>query len=93
MSQISKMMSQLRATPRANEVDARNILPAERHNQIFRMIHKLAVGVSFVLINDHDTQPLRRQLQSEYPHQFFWNYLEEGPDVWRIHIGRLQQAA
>ena len=93
MPQISKMMSKLRPAPSANEVDVRGLRPAERHRKIFQVVRKLAVGVSFILISDHDPKALYYQFQSEYPHQLFWNYLEEGPDVWRVHIGRLQRAA
>ena len=28
------------------------------------------------------------QFDAEYKDQFTWDYLEEGPDVWRVRIGR-----
>jgi uncharacterized protein (DUF2249 family) len=53
----------------------------------------LAPGAAFILVNDHDPKPLRYQLEAEYPQQFSWTYMEKGPDVWRVEIGRVQQAA
>jgi uncharacterized protein (DUF2249 family) len=76
-----------------NEVDVRSLVPAQRHRKIFELVGQLAVGGSFVLVNDHDPKPLYYQLEAEYPRQFSWTYLERGPEVWRVEIGRQQQAA
>jgi uncharacterized protein (DUF2249 family) len=40
------------------------------------------------LINDHDPKPLRYQFMMELPDRFEWDYLEEGPEVWRVSIGK-----
>ena len=53
----------------------------------------LAPGASFVLVNDHDPKPLYYQLEAEHPKQFSWTYLEQGPAVWRVEIGKLLKAA
>ncbi|TIV25082.1 MAG: DUF2249 domain-containing protein, partial [Mesorhizobium sp.] len=53
----------------------------------------LAPGRKFVLVNDHDPKPLYYQLEAEHPQQFSWTYLERGPEVWRVEIGRLLKAA
>jgi uncharacterized protein (DUF2249 family) len=50
--------------------------------------HGLKVGEAFVIVNDHDPRPLHYQLSAEYPGQFSWTYLEAGPDVWRVALGR-----
>lgn len=70
------------------ELDVRVIPPREKHPTIFRMCDGLASGERFVLINDHDPKPLLYQLQAERAGQFTWEALEEGPEVWRIAIGR-----
>ena len=77
----------------ANVVDVRSFVPAERHRRIFQLVDGLAPGASFILVNDHDPKPLYYQLEAEYPKQFSWNYLERGPQVWRVEIGKLSQAA
>ncbi len=76
-----------------SEVDVRTLVPAQRHRKIFELVNQLAVGGSFVLVNDHDPKPLYYQLEAEYPRQFSWDYLERGPEVWRVQIGRQQKAA
>ena len=70
------------------ELDVREIPPRERHPRIFRVFDDLAPGEAFVLINDHDPTPLDYQLRAERPGQVDWTYLEEGPEVWRVRIGK-----
>jgi uncharacterized protein (DUF2249 family)/uncharacterized protein YjiS (DUF1127 family) len=76
-----------------NEIDVRSLPPAQRHAKIFELVHELGPGATFILVNDHDPKPLYYQLEAEYPKQFSWNYLERGPDAWRVEIGKLAQAA
>jgi uncharacterized protein (DUF2249 family) len=45
-------------------------------------------GGGFVLVNDHDPKPLYYQFAAEHPDQFTWDYLEQGPEIWRVRIGR-----
>ncbi|OMQ46379.1 DUF2249 domain-containing protein [Ensifer sp. 1H6] len=71
-------------------IDVRTIPPVERHPKIFGMLNALAEGGSFIIVNDHDPRPLHYQLESRYPGEFTWDYLEQGPDVWRVEIGRQQ---
>ena len=76
-----------------DEIDVRSLVPAKRHEKIFQLVEELVPGESFVLVNDHDPKPLYYQLEAEYPPQFTWSYVERGPTVWRVEIGRLQKAA
>ncbi|MCP5098284.1 MAG: DUF2249 domain-containing protein [Chloroflexi bacterium] len=69
-------------------LDIRPVLPKDRHPKIFTLFENLASGESFILINDHDPKPLFYQFQAERTGQFTWEYLEEGPDDWRVRIGR-----
>jgi uncharacterized protein (DUF2249 family) len=39
------------------------------------------------LVNNHDPKPLRREFQATYPDRFGWDYLEAGPEQWRVRIG------
>jgi uncharacterized protein (DUF2249 family) len=86
-------MTQASTPATGPEVDVRSLIPMQRHQKIFQLVGELAVGGSFVLVNDHDPKPLYYQMQAEYPNQFSWNYLQQGPEVWKVHIGRLQKAA
>ena len=69
-------------------IGVRTIPPNERHPAIFGMIDSLAAGESFLIVSDHAPRPLHYQLETRYPGQFSWDYIEEGPDVWRVEIGR-----
>jgi uncharacterized protein (DUF2249 family) len=69
-------------------LDVRQLPPPQRHALIFATYEKLAGGEGFVLVNDHDPKPLYYQFQAERPGEVSWDYLEQGPDVWRVRIGR-----
>jgi uncharacterized protein (DUF2249 family)/iron-sulfur cluster repair protein YtfE (RIC family) len=75
------------------DLDVRDLAPAQRHESIFAEYRALAFGTGFVLVNDHDPKPLRYQFEAEHPDEFTWNYLESGPKVWRVHIGKPPAAA
>ena len=77
----------------AKVVDVRSLVPAQRHTKFFQLVNELGPQSSFVLVNDHDPKPLYYQLEAEYPKQFSWTYLERGPEVWRVEIGKLAKAA
>jgi uncharacterized protein (DUF2249 family) len=77
----------------ASIIDVRELPPAQRHQKIFQFVNELAVGGSFILVNDHDPKPLYYQTEAEYPKQFSWTYVENGPVVWRVEIEKLARAA
>ena len=62
--------------------------PARRHALIFETYERLAPGEGFVLVNDHDPKPLYYQFAAEHEGEFTWDYLEQGPETWRVRIGR-----
>ncbi|HEU5349452.1 MAG TPA: DUF2249 domain-containing protein [Ktedonobacterales bacterium] len=70
-------------------LDVRTIPPPQRHPMIFQRFVALPEGGSFVLVNDHDPKPLYYQLNFEYSGQLGWDYLEQGPQVWRVRISRI----
>lgn len=74
------------------DLDVRNEPPARRHELIFETWEGLAEGEGFVLVNDHDPKPLEYQFAAEHAGQFTWDYLEQGPQVWRVRIGRAAKA-
>ncbi len=71
-------------------VDVRQTPPAQRHPLIFGTFEKLSPGQSFELVNDHDPKPLYYQFQAERTGTFEWNYLERGPEVWRVEIKKVK---
>ena len=75
------------------QLDVRTEPPARRHTLIFETYTALGDGEGFVLVNDHDPKPLYYQFAAEHAGQFTWDYLEEGPQTWRVRIGRSAAAA
>lgn len=73
----------------AARFDAREHPPRDKHRLIFETFDGLLSGTAMELTNDHDPRPLFYQLQAERPNQFTWEYLEEGPTVWRVAIGKV----
>ncbi len=69
-------------------LDVRDIEPRQRHGLILGTFDSLACDEAFVLVTDHDPKPLYYQFQFEKAGQFTWTYEEEGPEVWRVEIGR-----
>jgi len=68
------------------ELNVVDIMPRERHPLIFKTFDELEKGDAFILINDHDPKPLYYQLLHERQGLFVWEYLEQGPEVWRVKI-------
>jgi uncharacterized protein (DUF2249 family) len=68
-------------------LDVRTIAPRERHPLIFATFDALRTGEAFLLVNDHDPKPLYYQFSAERQGQFSWEYLEQGPETWRVQVG------
>lgn len=69
-------------------LDIRLLPPAQRHPLIFDHFDNLQPGEGFILVNDHNPKPLYYQFQAELAGRFTWDYLEQGPETWRVRIGR-----
>lgn len=82
------MANQASTTENATIIDVREIPPRNRHPLIFETFDGLAAGESFILVNDHEPRPLYYQFSIERADQFTWEYLENGPEVWRAQIGK-----
>jgi uncharacterized protein (DUF2249 family) len=77
----------------ASILDVRTMAPRDRHTRIFADFAQLAPGEAFTLVNDHDPKPLYYQFNFEHPGEVDWQYLEEGPELWRVRIGKNAKAA
>lgn len=82
-------MSQELFMSELKQLDIRPIPPPRKHPMIFEMFDGLASGETFQLINDHDPRPLQYQLQFERTGLFKWEYVEQGPEVWRVNISKV----
>ncbi len=70
-------------------IDVRPLPPAQRHGLIFETYEDLQLGDSFILVNDHDPKPLYYQFKFEKEGKFTWAYIEQGPQTWKVRIGKV----
>jgi len=74
------------------QTTAENILnvtllePRQKHPTIFIRFDELAEGESLTIHNDHDPKPLYYQMLGERGNVFVWEYLEQGPEWWKVRI-------
>jgi regulator of cell morphogenesis and NO signaling len=69
-------------------LDVTVIEPRLKHSTIFQTFDLLTPGESFIIHNDHDPKPLYYQLLAERGQTFNWEYLDEGPEIWHVRIGK-----
>lgn len=62
------------------------IEPRLKHPTIFEKFDSLKSGEGFTIHNDHDPKPLYYQLLGERGQIFTWEYLEDGPEIWKVRI-------
>ena len=62
--------------------------PRQKHPTIFVRFDELAEGESLTIHNDHDPKPLYYQLLGERGNIFSWEYLEQGPEWWKVKIAK-----
>lgn len=67
-------------------IDVREYVPKDKRPAILSTFDKLANGETMELINDHDPRPLYDHFNVERSGQFEWEYLKQGPELWRIGI-------
>lgn len=62
------------------------IEPRLKHPTIFEHFDALEEGEGFAILNDHDPKPVYYQLLGERGDIFIWEYLEQGPEWWKVGI-------
>ena len=80
--------SDARDGTKVQELDVRVLPHGQRHEVIFSTYDHLSPGGGFVIVNDHDPKPLRYQFEAQHAGEFTWDYLESGPKLWRVRVGR-----
>lgn len=76
----------------SKKVDIREILP---HKDKYPTVHKtftsLKIGEKMELVNDHAFHPIfEHKFPLDFPNQYEWEYLEEGPEVWRVAVTKIK---
>lgn len=72
------------------KLDVRTIPPRDRHPSIFHRFGTLPPGRHLEIINDHDPKPLYHHFLNTFGNVFHWEYLEQGPEVWRVKITKVE---
>ncbi|HXD76232.1 MAG TPA: iron-sulfur cluster repair di-iron protein [Puia sp.] len=75
-------------TIQENTLDVTLLEPRQKHPTIFSRFDQLSGGESLTIFNDHDPKPLYYQLLGERGDVFNWEYLEQGPEWWKVRITR-----
>lgn len=75
--------------PRDRTLDLRQTPRERRHSTVFYAFDNLGVGESFLLVNDHDPQPLHAQMEQLRPGELGWEYEVQGPCEFRIRVSRI----
>lgn len=70
------------------ELDATVVPHAIRHATIFGALDTVKLGAGLVLIAPHDPLPLLAQLERRSPGAFSVEYLQRGPETWRLRFAR-----
>jgi uncharacterized protein (DUF2249 family) len=70
------------------ELDARAVPHAIRHATIFGALDAVRPGGGLVLVAPHDPLPLLAQIEQRSPGAFQVDYLERGPEAWRLAFVR-----
>ncbi|MBC7274091.1 MAG: DUF2249 domain-containing protein [Streptomyces sp.] len=68
------------------ELDVQTIPHAVRHATVFNTLDTIPLGDSMVLVASHDPLPLLAQLEERRPGVFVTEYLERGPETWRLRF-------
>ncbi|MEU2287749.1 DUF2249 domain-containing protein [Streptomyces sp. NPDC013178] len=68
------------------ELDVRDVPHALRHATVFGALDAVPAGTAMVLIAHHDPLPLLAQIEQRSPGVFAVEYLERGPEAWRLRL-------
>ena len=68
------------------ELDVRQVPHALRHATVFGALDAVPPGTAMVLLAPHDPLPLLAQIEQRSPGAFAVEYLERGPETWRLRL-------
>lgn len=68
------------------ELDVRSVPHALRHATVFGALDAVQAGQAMVLVAPHDPLPLLGQIEQRNPGRFAVEYLQRGPEAWRLRL-------
>ncbi|MFH9861134.1 DUF2249 domain-containing protein [Streptomyces sp. NPDC017202] len=69
------------------ELDVREVPHSLRHAAVFGALDAVPAGTAVILVAPHDPLPLLAQIEQRSPGVFSVEYLESGPEAWRLRLG------
>ena len=82
-------MNDLQTPTIPRTLDVRPIEPKHRFGEIMRAYRRLPPGEVLELVVDHDPKCMYYTLLTDYGADAFdFDYLERGPETWRVHVIR-----
>lgn len=75
----------------SGRVDIREIFPhKDKYPTVHKTFESLKIGEKMELINDHEMSPIfNYKFSLDFPGQYEWTYLEDGPEVWRASVTKI----
>ncbi|HOO09570.1 MAG TPA: iron-sulfur cluster repair di-iron protein [Cyclobacteriaceae bacterium] len=74
-------------------LDVTQIDTQRKHLAIFDRFDALPHGEGFIIDNDHDPKPLYNQLLAERGQTFDWEYVQKGPERWKVRLSKSKTRA
>lgn len=68
------------------ELDVREVPHALRHATVLGALDAVPAGTAMVLVAPHDPLPLLAQIEQRTPGAFSVEYLDRGPEAWRLRL-------
>jgi uncharacterized protein (DUF2249 family) len=76
------------------KLDVRPVEPKDRYERIIGAYESLDVGQTMELVVDHDPQCMYYTLRATRGEDAFtFEYLEQGPETWRVIVGKVVDVA
>lgn len=75
--------------PLDTDIDVRAIPREVRHARVIGMVTSLVPGESVVIAAPHDPARLVNEIEAEVAGDFQVDYLQAGPELWRVAVSRV----
>lgn len=86
---VDELMNPAPVSAQEGDLDVRTIDHSVRHARVIGVVTSLVPGESMVIAADHAPRGVMREIEMDVPGDFRFEYLSEGPSLWRLQIERV----
>jgi len=86
---IDELTSPKPVSAQEGDLDVRTIDHSVRHARVIGVVTSLVPGDSMVIAADHAPRGVIREIEMDVPGEFTFEYLAEGPSLWRLQVERV----